>query len=60
MSIINRKVIYIRFLSGFLCSEGGSKPYLELLETAHLSNPFAGNTAEDICRPIVDELYGLL
>ena len=43
-----------------LCSAGGSKSYSELLETAHLSNPFAGSTAEDICRPIVDELYSLL
>lgn len=43
-----------------LCGEGGSKPYLELLETAHLSNPFTGSTSEDICKPIVDELYGLL
>ncbi len=43
-----------------LCSAGGSKSYLELLETAHLSNPFAGSTLEDICRPIVDELYSLL
>lgn len=43
-----------------LCGEGGSRPYLELLETAHLSNPFIGDTIEDICRPIVDELYSLL
>ena len=43
-----------------LCSEGGSKSYLELLETAHLSNPFTGNTLEDICQPVVDELYCLL
>lgn len=43
-----------------LCSAGGSKSYLELLETAHLKNPFAGSTLEDICRPIVDELYHLL
>ena len=43
-----------------LCSAGGSKSYLELLETAHLSNPFTGSTLEDICRPIVDELYRLL
>ncbi len=43
-----------------LCSAGGSKSYPELLETAHLSNPFAESTLEDICRPIVDELYSLL
>ena len=43
-----------------LCSEGGSKSYPELLESAHLSNPFAGSTLEDICHPIVDELYSLL
>lgn len=43
-----------------LCSAGGSKSYLELLETAHLSNPFSGNTLKDICHPIVDELYSLL
>lgn len=43
-----------------LCSAGGSKSYLELLETAHLSNPFVGSTLEDICHPIVDELYSLL
>ena len=43
-----------------LCSAGGSKSYLELLETAHLSNPFAGSTLEDICRPVVDELCSLL
>lgn len=43
-----------------LCSEGGSKPYLELLETAHLSNPFTSNTVEEICRPVVDELYKYL
>lgn len=43
-----------------LCSQGGSKSYLELLETAHLSNPFTGDTIEDVCRPVVDELYGLL
>lgn len=43
-----------------LCSEGGSKAYLELLETAHLSNPFMGNTVEKICRPVVEELYSLL
>ncbi len=39
-----------------LCSEGGSKSYLELLETAHLSNPFTGNTVERICQPVLDEL----
>lgn len=43
-----------------LCGEGGSKSYPELLETAHLSNPFIGNTVETICRPVVDELYSLL
>ena len=43
-----------------LCSEGGSKSYPELLESAHLSNPFAGSTSEDICHPIVNELYSLL
>lgn len=43
-----------------LCSAGGSKVYPELLEAAHLSNPFSGNTAEDICCPIVNELYSLL
>lgn len=43
-----------------LCCEGGSKSYLELLQIAHLSNPFTANTLEEICRPIVDELYGLL
>lgn len=43
-----------------LCCAGGSKSYPELLEIAHLSNPFAGSTIEDICRPIVDELYSLL
>ncbi len=43
-----------------LCSEGGSKSYQELLETAHLSNPFIGSAVEDICHPIVDELYSLL
>ena len=43
-----------------LCGEGGSKPYPELLETAHLSNPFAASTLKDICRPVVDELYSLL
>lgn len=43
-----------------LCSEGGSKSYLELLETAHLANPFTGNTLQAICQPIVDELYSLL
>lgn len=43
-----------------LCGEGGSKSYLELLETTHLSNPFTGNTLEDICQPVVDELYRLL
>ncbi len=43
-----------------LCSAGGSKSYLELLETAHLSNPFVGSTLEDICKPVVDELYSLL
>ena len=43
-----------------LCSEGGSKAYSELLETAHLSNPFIQNTLENICRPVVDELCSLL
>lgn len=43
-----------------LCSEGGSKSYLELLETVHLANPFTGNTLQAICQPIVDELYSLL
>lgn len=43
-----------------LCGAGGSKSYLELLETAHLSNPFTGNTVEKICRPVVEELYCLL
>lgn len=43
-----------------LCAEGGSKSYPELLEIAHLSNPFDGDTSEKICRPIVDELYSLL
>lgn len=43
-----------------LCSAGGSKSYLELLELARLSNPFEGSTVEDICKPIIDELYSLL
>ncbi len=43
-----------------LCSEGGSKPYLELLGTDNLFNPFAGSTSEDICCPVVDGLYSLL
>lgn len=43
-----------------LCRAGGSKSYPELLEIAHLSNPFAESTLEKICRPIVDELYSLL
>lgn len=43
-----------------LCSAGGSKSYLELLDIAHLSNPFAEGTLENICRPIVDELDSLL
>lgn len=43
-----------------LCSAGGSKAYYELLELARLSNPFEGSTVEDICNPIIDELYSLL
>lgn len=43
-----------------LCNEGGSKSYLELLEIAHLSNPFSKNTVENICQPIIKELYSLL
>ena len=43
-----------------LCCAGGSKSYPELLKTAHLSNPFTGSTLEDICKPIVEELYSLL
>ena len=43
-----------------LCSAGGSKSYFELLELARLSNPFDGNTVENICKPIIDELYSLL
>lgn len=43
-----------------LCSAGGSKFYLELLDIAHLSKPFAEGTLENICHPIVDELYSLL
>lgn len=43
-----------------LCSEGGSKSYPELLETAHLSDPFTGNTVADICRPVMEELLGTL
>lgn len=43
-----------------LCGEGGSKSYLELLESAHLSNPFAGNAVEEICMPVVEELCSLL
>ena len=43
-----------------LCGEGGSRSYLELLESAHLSNPFVGNTIEEICRPVIDELHSLL
>lgn len=43
-----------------LCGVGGSKSYSELLEIAHLSNPFIGNTLENICQPIVEELYSLL
>lgn len=43
-----------------LCSAGGSKSYLELLDIAHLSNPFSEDTVEDICSPIIDELYSLL
>lgn len=43
-----------------LCAEGGSRSYPELLEIAHLSNPFVGSTLEDICRPIIAELYSLL
>ncbi len=43
-----------------LCGAGGSKSYSELLEIAHLSNPFAGSTLENICQPIVEELYSLL
>lgn len=43
-----------------LCSAGGSRSYPELLEIAHLSNPFAESTLENICHPIVDELYSFL
>lgn len=43
-----------------LCSAGGSKSYLELLEIAHLSNPFTGNTLETVCQPVVDELYSII
>lgn len=43
-----------------LCSAGGSRSYTELLETAHLSDPFAEGTLENICQPVVDELYSLL
>lgn len=43
-----------------LCSTGGSKSYMELLELAHLSNPFDGNTVEDICNPVMEELFSLL
>lgn len=43
-----------------LCSEGGSKSYPELLKTAHLSDPFTGNTVENICRPVIDELLSIL
>ena len=40
--------------------EGGSKSYLELLDIAHLSNPFLENTVSAVCCPIIEELNGLL
>jgi len=43
-----------------LCSAGGSKSYLKLLEISHLSNPFAESTLVNICHNIVDGLYSLL
>ena len=43
-----------------LCSAGGSKSGMELLEMAHLSNPFAESTLENVCPHMVDELHSLL
>ncbi len=43
-----------------LCSAGGSKSYLELLDISHLSNPFSESTVKGICNSIIDELYSLL
>lgn len=43
-----------------LCNAGGSKSYLELLDTANLSNPFAENIVANICCPIINELSSLL
>lgn len=35
-----------------LCRAGGSKPYMELLKMANLSNPFAPGTVEQIIAPL--------
>lgn len=56
MNFISRNLVKL----SKLCSAGGSKSYPELLETAHLSNPFTGNVVEAICQPIVPEFDSLL
>ena len=43
-----------------LCSMGWSRSYPELLKIARLSAPFSPNTIEEICHPVIGELYGLL
>lgn len=39
-----------------LCCAGGSKPYLELLKLANLSNPFAPGTVEKAVKPMVEAM----
>lgn len=39
-----------------LCKEGGSKPFLELVETANLKNPFVDGTIKQVVGPIKEWL----
>lgn len=40
-----------------LCAAGGSRGYLELLETAHLRSPMSEGTVEAAVKPVIDEIY---
>jgi M3 family oligoendopeptidase len=42
-----------------LCHAGGSKNYLKLLRIGNLSNPFSDGAVENICKPILNELFSL-
>ena len=42
-----------------LCKTGGSKPFLQLLEVAHIKNPFVDGTIKEVVKPLEEYLDGI-